>query len=129
MRIEAFTTVDDIGNVLNEGIATGQILGGVVQGIGQALLERTYYEPESGQLITGSFMDYAMPRADDLPSFTGSLLGEPCRANSLGTKGAGEVGPIGAPAAVVNAVVDALDGRDIEMPTTPERVWRLIRNQ
>jgi carbon-monoxide dehydrogenase large subunit len=128
VRIEAFTTVDDLGNVLNEGLATGQIMGGVVQGIGQALLERTCYDRESGQLITGSFMDYGLPRADDLPSFTGSLAGEPCRANPLGMKGAGEVGTIGAPAAVVNAVVDALGGRDIEMPTTPERVWRLIRD-
>ena len=126
VRIEAFTCVDDVGNVLNPAIATGQVIGGVVQGIGQALLERTVYDAESGQLLTGSFMDYALPRADDVPDFRSVLTGPPSLNNPLGMKGAGEVGPIGAPAAVVNAVVDALGGRDFEMPATPERIWRAM---
>ncbi len=127
VRIEAFTCVDDLGTVLNPAIATGQVIGGVVQGIGQALLERTVYDEESGQLLTGSFMDYGLPRADDVPDFSYALTGEPSLNNPLGMKGAGEVGPIGAPAAVINAVVDALDGRDFEMPATPETVWRAMR--
>lgn len=125
--IESFTCVDDLGTVLHSAIATGQVIGGVVQGIGQALLERTVYDADSGQLLTGSFMDYGLPRADDLPVFTSVLTGKPSLNNPLGMKGAGEVGPIGAPAAVINAVVDALDGRDVEMPATPETVWRVMR--
>jgi carbon-monoxide dehydrogenase large subunit len=127
VRIESFTCVDDLGTVLHPAIATGQVIGGVVQGIGQALLERTVYDADSGQLLTGSFMDYGLPRADDLPFFQSLLTGAPSSNNPLGMKGAGEVGPIGAPAAVINAVVDALGGRDIEMPATPERVWRVLR--
>jgi carbon-monoxide dehydrogenase large subunit len=127
VRIEAFTCVDDLGTVLNPVIATGQVIGGVVQGIGQALLERTVYDEESGQLLSGSFMDYGLPRADDVPDFNYALTDEPTRNNPLGMKGAGEVGPIGAPAALVNAVVDALGGRDFEMPATPETVWRALR--
>ena len=126
VRIEAFTCVDDLGTVLHPAIAEGQVVGGVVQGIGQALLERTVYDEENGQLLSGSFMDYALPRADDLPGFVCELTGEPCLNNPLGMKGAGEVGPIGAPAALVNAVVDALDGRDFDMPATPETVWRAM---
>jgi len=129
VRIEAFTCVDDLGTVLHPAIANGQIVGGVVQGIGQALLERTVYDEESGQLLTGSFMDYALPRADDLPDFACELTGEPCLNNPLGMKGAGEVGPIGAPAALINAVVDALDGRDFDMPATPQTVWRTMQDK
>ncbi len=128
VRIEAFTCVDDLGTVLDPAIATGQVIGGAVQGIGQALLERTVYDEESGQLLSGSFMDYALPRADDLPAFTSVLTGEPTRNNPLGMKGAGEVGPIGAPGAVINAVVDALGGRDFEMPATSERIWRAMHD-
>ena len=127
VRIEDFTCVDDVGTVLNPAIATGQIIGGVVQGIGQALLERTVYDADSGQLLSGSFMDYGLPRADDVPDFTSVLTGPPSLNNPLGMKGAGEVGPIGAPGALINAVVDALGGQDIEMPATPERVWRAMR--
>jgi len=123
VRIESFTCVDDLGTVLNPAIATGQIIGGVVQGIGQALLEGTVYDADSAQLLSGSFMDYALPRADNVPAFTTLLTGQPSRNNPLGMKGAGEVGPIGAPAAVANAVVDALRGRDFDMPATPERIW------
>ncbi|MCK5365906.1 MAG: molybdopterin-dependent oxidoreductase, partial [Gammaproteobacteria bacterium] len=100
VRIVSFTCVDDLGTVLNPTIATGQVIGGVVQGIGQALLEETIYDDDSGQLLSGSFMDYALPRADDLPEFTSVLTGQPSLNNPLGAKGAGEVGPIGAPAAV-----------------------------
>ncbi|MCK5362612.1 MAG: molybdopterin-dependent oxidoreductase, partial [Gammaproteobacteria bacterium] len=127
VRIESFTCVDDLGTVLNPTIATGQVIGGVVQGIGQALLERTVYDADSAQLLSGSFMDYALPRADDVPPFTTLLTGQPSRNNPLGMKGAGEVGPIGAPAAVTNAVVDALGGQDFEMPATPERIWLAMR--
>ncbi len=123
VRIESFTCVDDLGTVLNPAIATGQIIGGVVQGIGQALLEGTVYDADSAQLLSGSFMDYALPRANDVPVFTTLLTGQPSRNNPLGMKGAGEVGPIGAPAAVANAVVDALRGQDFDMPATPERIW------
>ena len=123
VRIVSFTCVDDLGTVLNPTIATGQVIGGVVQGIGQALLEETIYDDDSGQLLSGSFMDYALPRADDLPVFTSVLTGRPSLNNPLGAKGAGEVGPIGAPAAVANAVVDALGGREFDMPSTPERIW------
>jgi carbon-monoxide dehydrogenase large subunit len=126
VRIAAFTCVYDLGNVLIPAIATGQVIGGVVQGIGQALLERAVYDAESGQLLTGSFMDYALPRADDVPDFTSVLTGPPSLNNPLGMKGAGEVGPIGAPAAVVNAVIDAIGGADFEMPATPERIWRAM---
>jgi len=114
--------------VLNPAIATGQIIGGVVQGIGQALLERTVYDSDSGQLLSGSFMDYGLPRADDVPEFASLLTGRPSLNNPLGMKGAGEAGTIGAPAAVVNAVVDALGGRDFEMPATPERIWLAMGN-
>ena len=128
-RIEAFTAVDDLGNVLNEPIALGQVMGGIAQGIGQALLEHTVYDPDSGQLLSGSFMDYCLPRADDLPFFSTILVGEPTRNNPLGTKGVGEVGCIGAPAAVMNAIADALGGVDVEMPATHERVWRALVNR
>jgi carbon-monoxide dehydrogenase large subunit len=126
VRIVSFTCVDDLGNVLIPAIATGQVIGGVVQGIGQALLERAVYDAESGQLLTGSFMDYGLPRADDVPDFTSVLTGPPSLNNPLGMKGAGEVGPIGAPAAVVNAVIDAIGGHDFEMPATPECIWRAM---
>jgi len=129
VSIEAFTCVNDLGTVLNPAIANGQIIGGVVQGIGQALLERTVYDADSGQLLTGSFMDYALPRADDVPEFASLLTGEPSVNNPLGMKGAGEAGPIGAPAAVANAVVDALGGRDFDMPATPERIWRVMNRR
>jgi carbon-monoxide dehydrogenase large subunit len=104
--------------------------GGVVQGLGQALLEHTVYDEDSGQLLTGSFSDYALPRADDLPSFSFSTRNVPCKANPLGIKGAGEAGAIGAPPAVINAIVDALDRkagiRHIDMPATPYRVWQAL---
>ncbi|HSQ02893.1 MAG TPA: molybdopterin cofactor-binding domain-containing protein, partial [Burkholderiales bacterium] len=130
-QIVNFTAVDDFGNVINPMIVEGQVHGGLAQGIGQALLEGCVYDPESGQLLTGSFMDYSMPRAADVPSFNVGMKQTPCTHNPLGVKGCGEAGAIGAPAAVINAIVDALAPlgvRDIEMPATSERVWRAIRS-
>jgi len=124
-----FTAADDFGNIVNPMIVEGQVHGGLAQGIGQALLEDTLYDKESGQLITGSFMDYCMPRADNLPSFSVATHGTPCTHNPLGVKGCGEAGAIGAPAAIMNAVVNALAPlgvKDLMMPATAERVWRAI---
>lgn len=130
-QVVNFTAVDDFGKIINPMIVEGQVHGGLAQGIGQALLEGCVYDPESGQLLTGTYMDYALPRADDLPSFKVGTRETPCTHNPLGVKGCGEAGAIGAPAAVINAVVDALAHlgvRNIEMPATPERVWRAIRS-
>ncbi len=129
VRLLRYTAVDDIGTVINPIIVEGQVQGGLAQGIGQALLERCVYD--DGQLLSASFLDYAMPRADDLPNFVSRFdERQPCTHNPLGAKGCGESGTIGAPAAVVSAVLDALAPlgvADIEMPLTPERVWRTIR--
>lgn len=127
VRIDRLTCIDDLGRRLNPMIAEGQLHGGLAQGIGQALLERTAYDPESGQLLTGSLMDYCLPRADDLPPFDCRPADVPTTANPLGMKGAGEVACIGVPAAVINALCDALDIDHIDMPATPERVWRALR--
>ncbi|WP_372394851.1 xanthine dehydrogenase family protein molybdopterin-binding subunit [Azospirillum sp. HJ39] len=130
--IVSFAAVDDFGNVINPLIVEGQVHGGLVQGIGQALYENCVYDEESGQLVTGSYMDYCMPRADDVPSFTVRYHeDQPCTHNPLGVKGCGEAGTIGAAAAVMNAVVDALADYGIahmDMPATPEKVWRVIRD-
>ena len=123
----AFTTSDDIGRVLNDAIARGQIHGGAAQGIGQAMLERAVYDTQNGQLQSGSFLDYAMPRADDLPNFDTAWCPKE-RSEDVRSKGVGEVGAIGAPAAVVNAVADALGHQRIDMPVLPEAVWRTIEN-
>jgi carbon-monoxide dehydrogenase large subunit len=123
-KIVSFTAVDDFGNVVNPMIVEGQVHGGLVQGIGQALLEGCRYDKDSGQLLTGSLLDYCVPRADDVPSFRVGTEVTPCTHNPLGVKGCGEAGAIGAPAAVMNAITDALGVRDLEMPATPERVWR-----
>ncbi|MFP5512048.1 MAG: xanthine dehydrogenase family protein molybdopterin-binding subunit [Alphaproteobacteria bacterium] len=130
--IVSFAAVDDFGNVINPLIVEGQVHGGLVQGIGQALYENCVYDEESGQLVTGSYMDYCMPRADDVPSFTVRYHeDQPCTHNPLGVKGCGEAGTIGAAAAVMNAVVDALADYGVthmDMPATPEKVWRTIRD-
>ena len=125
VALVSFTTSDDIGDVLDDAIARGQIHGGAAQGIGQAMLERTVYDADDGQLQSGSFLDYAMPRADDLPAFDTAWCpaGGDAKARS---KGVGEVGAIGAPAAVVNAVADALGHQRIDMPVLPEAIWRAI---
>ena len=130
LDIVRYTVCDDIGHVLNPLIARGQVHGGVAQGIGQAVLERAVYDPDSGQLVSGSFMDYGLPRADDLPDIDVDLIEIPCSTNPLGVKGAGEAGAVGSPPAVINAVVDALaEDRvaHLDMPVTPERLWRAIR--
>ncbi len=131
VTVAAFTAVDDFGNIINPMIVEGQVHGGVAQGIGQALLEHCVYDPESGQLLTGSYMDYAMPRADDLPSFKVGTRVTPCTHNPLGAKGCGEAGAIGAPAAIMNAVHDALSAvgvTRIDMPASPHRVWAAIQS-
>ena len=120
----SFIAVDDFGNIVNPMIVSGQVHGGIAQGVGQALMEGCSYDVESGQLLTGSFMDYTMPRADDLPNFTVDHTVTPCTHNPLGVKGCGEAGAIGSPPAFINALTDALGVRDIAMPATAERVWR-----
>ena len=129
-RVVNFTAVDDVGRVINPMIVEGQVQGGVAQGIGQALLEGCVYDA-SGQLLTGSLNDYCMPRADDLPNISVGTHTTLCAHNTLGVKGCGEVGAIGSPPAVINAIVDALSPlgvNDISMPATPEKVWRAIQS-
>ncbi|MEY3271678.1 MAG: carbon monoxide dehydrogenase large chain CoxL [Pseudomonadota bacterium] len=124
-RVDRFTAVDDFGNVVNPMIVEGQVHGGLAQGIGQALLEHGVYDNDSGQLLSGSYMDYAMPRADDMPSFTvETAKGTPCTHNPLGVKGCGEAGAIGSPPAVINAICNALGVKDVPMPATPHTVWK-----
>jgi carbon-monoxide dehydrogenase large subunit len=129
VSVAGFTACDDFGNIINPLVVAGQVHGGVAQGIGQALLEHAIYDPESGQLLTGSMMDYALPRADDVPSFKVSHTVTPCTHNPLGAKGCGEAGAIGAPAALMNAVMDALEPlgvKHLDMPASPHRVWQAI---
>ena len=128
IEIARYTAIDDVGRVLNPLICEGQILGGIVQGIGQALLEKVVFDNE-GQLLSGTFQDYAMPRAELLPRFDSGMIEVLAKTNPLGVKGAGEAGATGAPAAVINAVLDALKevgADDIEMPATAQRVWQRI---
>ncbi|MBB5692964.1 xanthine dehydrogenase family protein molybdopterin-binding subunit [Muricoccus pecuniae] len=124
-----YIVADDVGHALNPLIVRGQVHGGVAQGLGQAILERTAYDPDSGQLLSASFMDYALPRAVDLPEIEVALLSIPCLTNPLGVKGAGEAGAVGSPPALMNALVDALseDGvTHLDMPATPETVWKAL---
>jgi aerobic carbon-monoxide dehydrogenase large subunit len=123
-----FTAIDDFGKIINPMIVEGQVHGGLTQGIGQALTEGCHYDGDSGQLVTGSYLDYCMPRADDVPTFKVGTKETPCTHNPLGVKGCGEAGAIGAPAAVMNALTDALGTRDIEMPATPQRIWRVCQD-
>jgi len=130
VRVDRYFVVDDLGRVLNPMIVRGQIHGGVVQGIGQALIEHQVYDRQSGQLVSGSFMDYGMPRAEMIPSVEAELEEVPCKTNPLGVKGIGESGTIGAPPTVINAIIDALAPLGvtaIDMPATPLRVWETIR--
>ncbi len=131
VRVVRMTSVDDIGRIINHMIVAGQVQGGIAQGIGQALYEQAVYD-DSGQLLTGSLMDYCLPRADDLPDMHNAFdESVPCKTNLLGVKGCGEIGTIGAVPAVVHAVLDALAGhgvRHVEMPVTPEKVWRLLHS-
>jgi carbon-monoxide dehydrogenase large subunit len=130
VKIDRFSAVDDFGTIINPMIVEGQVLGGIVQGLGQALMENCVYDNQSGQLLTGSMMDYAMPRADDFPMIKLDTVCTPCTTNPLGTKGCGEAGAIGAPPALINAVLDALAPlgvKDFDMPASPHRVWEAMR--
>jgi carbon-monoxide dehydrogenase large subunit len=128
-RLLRYTVTDDMGKTVNPMIVRGQVQGGVAQGFGQAVLEHTVYDAESGQLISGSLMDYTLPRADDLPDIEVDLIEVPCLTNPLGVKGAGEAGAVGSPPAVMNAIVDALTSvgvTHLDMPATAEKVWKAI---
>ena len=129
--IVRYSVSDDFGRIINPMIVEGQVHGGLAQGIGQALLEACVYDAESGQLLTGSYIDYCMPRADDLPFFDVSTQATPCTHNVLGVKGCGEAGTIGSPPAVINAIINALQPlgvTDMAMPATPHRVWQAIQS-
>jgi aerobic carbon-monoxide dehydrogenase large subunit len=128
VTVDKFTACDDFGNVINPMIVEGQVHGGIAQGIGQALREDCVYDPQSGQLLSGSYMDYAMPRADDFPSFNvETAKGTPCTHNPLGVKGCGEAGAIGSPPALINAICHALNLKDMPMPASPHNVWKAIQ--
>ena len=127
-RVDRFTAVDDFGKIVNPMIVEGQVHGGLTQGIGQALVEGCHYDA-GGQLVTGSFMDYAIPRADDVPSYAVDTRETPCTHNPLGVKGCGEAGAIGAPAALMNAITDALGVKDLPMPASPQTVWKAIQKK
>ncbi len=131
VRVDRFTAVDDFGVIINPMIVEGQVHGGLVQGMGQALMEHGVYDPDSGQLLSGSYMDYTMPRAADFPQFKLGTVCTPCTHNPIGSKGCGEAGAIGSPPAVINAVLDALKPlgvTDLDMPATPHRVWQAIQS-
>ena len=132
VTLERYIAIDDYGRLINPMLTSGQVQGGLAQGIGQAMLERTVYDGDSGQLLSGSLMDYALPRADDLPPLEVTLSGVPTERNPLGVKGSGQAGCIAAPQTIVHAILNALAplGIDhIDMPATPERVWRAIRDR
>ena len=131
VTLERYGAIDDYGRLINPMLTVGQVQGGLAQGIGQALFEHTVYDEGSGQLLSGSFMDYALPRAGDLPPLDITLAELPTAVNPLGVKGAGQAGCIAAPQTILNAILDALSPLGIEhidMPATPERVWRAIRS-
>ena len=131
VKVLRYSVTDDVGKAVNPLIVRGQVHGGVAQGFGQAVLENTAYDADSGQLLSGSFMDYALPRADDLPDIEVDLIEVPCGTNPLGVKGAGEAGAVGSPPAVINAIIDALSPvgiTHIDMPATPEKVGKAIAN-
>ena len=130
VKVVDWAACDDFGNLINPMIVEGQVHGGIAQGIGQALLENAHYD-ENGQLLTASYMDYCMPRADDLPSFKVGYTNTPCTHNDLGVKGCGEAGAIASPPAIINAVIDALSPlgvTDMSMPATPQKVWKAIQD-
>src|SRR5262249_4083332 len=130
VTLERYAAIDDYGRLINPMLTAGQVQGGLAQGIGQAMLEHTVYDEQSGQLLSGSFMAYALPRADDLPPLDITLAELSTAVNPLGVKGAGQAGCIAAPQTIVNAIHDALAPLGIEhidMPATPERVWRAIK--
>ena len=131
VTVEAYTAVDDYGTIINPMVVSGQVHGAITQGIGQALMERGSYDPASGQLVSGSFMDYSMPRAGDVPSYDVVFNGVPSATNPLGVKGSGEAGAIAGFPAVANAVMDALAAyglKGYDGPASPEIIWRAIAN-
>jgi carbon-monoxide dehydrogenase large subunit len=131
VRLDRYVIFDDYGRLLDPRQTLGQVHGGVAQGIGQALFEHALFDAETGQILSGSLMDYALPRAGDLPAFEGNLTGDfPSRANRLGVKGSGQAGAIAAPATIMNAVMNALTPlgvRHLDMPATPSRIWHAIQ--
>ena len=131
-EIARYTIVDDFGETINPKLLAGQVHGGIVQGVGQALWESTVYDEGNGQLMTGSYMDYTMPRADHVPMFDFNVHNVRCTTNPLGIKGSGEAGAIGAPPAVIGALVDALYEATglthIDMPATPQVIWQAIQD-
>jgi carbon-monoxide dehydrogenase large subunit len=130
VTLASYVVVDDVGTVINPVTLKGQIHGGIAQGVGQALMEQVVYDRESGQLLTATFMDYAIPRAEDMPDMHVESNPVPTKLNPLGAKGAGEAGTVGALPVVVNAVLDALAPlgvRALDMPASPERVWSAIQ--
>jgi carbon-monoxide dehydrogenase large subunit len=129
VRIEKWVAVDDFGKIINPMIVEGQVHGGLVQGIGQALTEGCRYDKATGQLLTGTMLDYSLPRADEVPSFVVGTKETPCTHNPLGVKGCGEAGAIGAPAALMNAITDALGVKDMPMPASPQNVWSALKTK
>lgn len=130
-RVVRYLAVDDFGKIVNPLIVAGQIHGGAAQTIGQACMELCQYDPDTGQLLTGSFMDYAMQRAYDIPNIEIRSMETHCTTNPIGAKGCGEAAAIAGPAAVINAICDALKGfgvRHVDMPATSEKVWRAIQS-
>jgi carbon-monoxide dehydrogenase large subunit len=127
VEIVKYTAVDDCGILINPLLVMGQVQGGVCQGLGQAVLEHTAYDTDSGQFLAGSFMDYAIPRAEDMPPIAVSFNPVPNPSNELGVKGIGEGGACGAPPAIVSAVSDALGIGHVDMPLLPETIWRALR--
>jgi carbon-monoxide dehydrogenase large subunit len=124
-----YHVLDDFGKVINPMLVAGQVHGGVVQGLGQAVLENCVYDPNTAQLLTASFSDYAMPRADDVPDIDFAYEEIPCKTHALGAKGCGEAGTVGALPAVMSAICDALGVVHVDMPATPERVWRALKDK
>jgi carbon-monoxide dehydrogenase large subunit len=126
----AYTAVDDCGNVLDHTLVDGQVQGALAQGLGQALLETAAYDAGSGQLVTGSFMDYAMPRAEDMPPLREGMHSVPATTNPLGVKGVGEAGTTASIGAIMNAIADAIPGgagARLDMPATPQKIWQACR--
>jgi carbon-monoxide dehydrogenase large subunit len=126
--IVSYRVLDDFGRVINPMLVAGQVHGGVVQGLGQAVMENCVYDPETGQALTASFTDYAMPRASDMPDIDFAYEEIPCKTHAMGAKGCGEAGTVGALPALMSAVCDAIGVDHMDMPATPERVWRAMRS-
>lgn len=126
-EIVDWVAVDDFGNIINPNIVEGQVHGGIAQGVGQALTENCVYDKQSGQLLSGSYMDYCMPRASDFPQFRLGFTVTECPTNPLGIKGCGEAGAIAAPPAVINAVTHAIGVKDLPMPANPQNVWNALK--